>query len=220
MKKNKVLIIAAHPDDELLGVAGILLNHIKAGDKVHILLLSDGETSRDKHNVGRRRKQAKKVALKLGAKSLHFEDFPDNSFDSLPLLSIIKILENYIFSIKPNIVYTHHLHDLNVDHRLTAQATLTACRPQPSFFVKKIYTFETSSSTEYQAKMSNYLFLPTFYCDITPVIKEKLKLLKIYKNEIQKAPHSRSFRGIIALAAYVDLKLAKILRSISTYKGN
>lgn len=200
--KNKIFIIAAHPDDEVLGAGGTILKHIVKGDEVRVLLLSEGETSRAKANIARRQVQAKKAAEMLGVKELFLEQLPDNQFDSLPLLKIIKLIEKHLEKIKPGIIYTHHHNDLNIDHQLTAKAVLTAARPQPNYFVKKILAFEVLSSTEWQTKDKKHLFYPTIYNDITNFIDRKIEILKVYKQELKKYPHPRSLQGVKALAQY------------------
>lgn len=201
--KNKILVVAAHPDDEVLGMGGTILKHVDHDDEVNILILSDGETAKCKDtNIARRKKQAKDAASVLGAKKIILEKFPDNKFDSLPLLSIIKKIEEIISEIRPNIVYTHFPYDLNVDHRLTFQAVLTACRPQPNFCVKKILAFEILSSTEWQIKDSNHVFYPNEYSNINSYIDKKIEVLKIYKDELRRFPHPRSIKGVEILAQY------------------
>jgi len=201
--KNTILVVAAHPDDEILGVGGTILKHIANGDEVSVLILGDGETAREEQvDIEKRKKQAQKVAQLLGVKNLFLEALPDNQFDSVPLLKIVKIVEGYLNKIKPNVVYTHHAHDLNIDHCLTFQAVLTATRPQPNYFVKKILAFEVLSSTEWQVKDKKHLFFPTYYNDITDVINRKIEVLKVYKDELKKYPHPRSEEGIRTLAQY------------------
>lgn len=210
MEKNKILVVAAHPDDEILGAGGTLIRHINQGDVIHFLILSDGETSRTNvSNVQKRRSQAEKVAKSIGAASVALEEFPDNSFDTVPLLSLAKTVEKYVSKLQPVIIYTHHLFDLNVDHRLTAQAVLTACRPQPGVSVKEIYSFEVPSSTEWQAKLPSHVFMPTVYVDITNTIDRKIELLSIYSNELQTYPHPRSKEGIKLLAQYRGLEVGR-----------
>lgn len=206
--KNKILIIAAHPDDEVLGVGGTILKHCKNGDEVNILILSDGESSRDNgSDVAKREKQCQEVAEKLGAEKVYFKKFPDNSFDSIPLLEITKEVEMIIGQLKPDTIYTHHAHDLNIDHRLTFQAVLTACRPQPNFFVKKILTFEVLSSTEWQLKDGNNAFCPNEYNNIEDFIDRKIEALQIYKDELRKYPHPRSTEGVKILAQFRGLEV-------------
>lgn len=205
---KKILIIVAHPDDEILGVGGTILKHLYNKDKVSVLILSDGETSRDSSaDITKRSQQAKKAVQFLGVQNLFLEKFPDNKFDSLPLLNIIKIIEKYLNKIKPSIIYTHHAHDLNIDHQITFQAVLTACRPQPNFFVKKILCFETLSSTEWQIKNPAKSFCPTEYNNIDDFIDKKITALKIYQHELRKYPHPRSVEGIKILAQYRGIQV-------------
>lgn len=206
--KNDVLVVAAHPDDEVLGVGGTMLKHVNEGDRVHILLLGDGESARDlKGNIKKRANQANRVAEKVGAKNLFLEKLPDNQFDSLSLLQITKTVEKYLFKIKPSILYTHFANDLNIDHRLTFQAVITACRPQPDFFVRYIFSFEVLSSSEWQYKKGAQLFAPTHYNDVTRFIDKKMSLMKIYKNELRPFPHPRSLLGIKTQAQYRGMEV-------------
>lgn len=205
---NKVLVVAAHPDDEVLGAAGTILKHIKSGDSVSLLILGDGATSRGAAaQVKKRTDQAKKAAKVLGVKKLFLETLPDNKFDSVPLLEIIKKVEAVLNRIKPSIVYTHFSDDLNLDHRLTFQAILTACRPQPGFFVKKILAFEVLSSTEWQEKKGKNTFCPTHYNDISGFIDKKIEALEVYADELRPYPHPRSKEGVKILAQYRGLEV-------------
>ena len=146
---TKVLVIAAHPDDEVLGCGGTIARHIKKGDEVHVVILAEGVTSRDKFRDRKKRlKEIKNLSLSakkshkiLGTKSLKLFDLPDNRMDSVDLLDIVKIVEKEVNLIRPKIIYTHHISDLNIDHSITHQAVITACRPEPKKSVKKICTY-------------------------------------------------------------------------------
>jgi len=199
---QKILVIAAHPDDEVLGAGGTILKHVKKGDGVSILILSEGETSREGSvNIEKRESEARKAAELLGAK-IFLEKLQDNQFDSLPLLKIVKVAEKYLDEVKPSIVYTHNPHDLNIDHRITFQAVLTACRPKPGYFVKKILSFEILSSTEWQVKDGKNQFLPNVYNEITEFIDKKIEILEVYRQEVENFPHPRSKEGVKILAQY------------------
>ena len=139
-KKIKILVIAAHPDDEVLGCGGSLILHKMKKDEINVVFMSNGVSSRAKKNyleIVQRKKMAIKVSKKLDIKNTFFLDFPDNELDKVSLLTITKKIENIIFKIKPNLIYTHSFSDLNIDHQKTFEATLTACRPQPKFSVKE-----------------------------------------------------------------------------------
>ena len=207
--KNKILIIAAHPDDEVLGCGGMAAKQSKLGDEIYCLIMGEGENSRseqaEKLKIEKLQQDGRAAAAVLGFKEVVFLNFPDNSFDTVSLLSITKKIEEHLEKIKPNIVYTHFENDLNVDHRLTFQAVMTACRPCNDFCPREIYSFEVLSSTEWQSKQGKQ-FAPNFYVDIEDAIDAKKEALKKYTSEIRDYPHSRSIEGIEALARYRGLE--------------
>jgi len=199
---NSVLVIAAHADDEALGCAGTIAKHIKHGDKITVVFMTDGVSSRvtcENINEDDRKGSAEKAMKILGVSELRQYSFPDNKMDSLPLLDIVKVIENIISEVKPSIIYTHFAHDLNIDHRVTHAAVMTACRPQPGASVKKILSFEVLSSTEWNSP-SHQTFLPQYIVDITEFWDEKLAVLRCYHDEMRDFPHSRSYECVEALA--------------------
>ena len=193
--KNKVLVVVAHPDDEVIGCGGTLLRHAENGDDIFIIYMTDGESSRKLKNINKRKLSAKKVCQILNVKKSYFFNFPDNSMDSIPILKIIKKIEVIIKKIKPNIIYTHHYGDLNIDHKIVNQALLTATRPEPEDFIDRIYSFEINSSTEWNFANVKY-FTPVYFVDITSNIENKIKLLSIYSDEMRQKNHSRSIKAI------------------------
>lgn len=203
---KKVLVFAAHPDDEILGVGGTIAKHVIEGDECYVVILGEGITSRYdfKENKGEEEKEAlyrntflaKKV---IGYNEIYFEKIPDNRFDSVDILDIIKIVEKYIEMIKPDIIYTHYLYDLNVDHRITCEAVMTASRPIGKEYVKEIYCFNTLSSTEWNFSSTNK-FSPNYFIDIKSTIDTKIKAMECYKDEIREFPHPRSIEAIEAQA--------------------
>jgi N-acetylglucosamine malate deacetylase 1 len=207
---ENILIVAAHPDDEVLGCGGVIAKHINNGDKVHILILAEGITSRDKSRNQNEREDvllklkdsARKAHEILGSNSLKLLDLPDNRMDSLELLDIVKLVESEISFIKPDIIYTHHVGDLNIDHQITNQAVFTACRPQPNSKLKKIYTFEVPSSTEWQTPDKGQIFTPNTFINISNTLSKKIEALKAYDTEMKPWPHSRSIESVKHLAAW------------------
>lgn len=220
---RRILVVAAHPDDEVLGMGGTLFRLAEHGVKIHLLFLSLGEASRGEafQDENLRMKQAKMVASKIGAECYLGQNFPDNSFDSVPLLDITKVIESYILKIQPDTIFTHHRSDLNIDHRIAFQAVLTATRPGKSS-VGQIFSFEVLSSTEWQAKTATNIFLPNTYLNIEKYLQKKVNLLQIYEREMAEFPHPRSTVGIKTLARFRGLESGllaaeafELVRSIS-----
>ncbi len=196
---NKVvLIVAAHSDDEAIGCGGTIARHVAEGDLVHAVFLADGVSSRKGTGGSELKKrltateQARQI---LGISSTTFLGLPDNRLDSLPLLQVIQPLEKIISNIKPQIIYTHHYGDLNVDHCIAHQAVMTACRPVPESTVREIYAFEVMSSTEWNS-VGLAPFLPNYYVDITKYLTTKIDALQAYMLEMRSGPHSRSIEHL------------------------
>jgi LmbE family N-acetylglucosaminyl deacetylase len=201
---KKVLVIAAHPDDEVLGCGGVIAKHVFQGDEVHLGFMSDGVKSRSQfleENLKQRMNASKLAQSLLGITSSQHLDFQDNRMDSIALLDIIQKLEPIIDNLKPSVVYTHHHGDLNIDHQLTHSAVITACRPVPNFSVREIYGFEVLSSTEWSNSQQS-IFRPTFYTDITKHMSKKISAAKAYQEEMRDPPHSRSIKHIEILAQH------------------
>ena len=203
MKSNikTILIIAAHPDDEILGCGGTVARLIREGCEAYILILGEGITSRDKKRERGLREEAIKTlkmsTLKankiIGVKDVFLLDFPDNRFDSVNFLDIVKEIESVKNKIQPDIVFTHSKWDLNIDHQITYQAVITAFRPLPGEKIKEIYSFEVLSSTEWNYPQK---FSPNVYFDISETIEIKLKAMQEYTSELREFPHPRSLEGI------------------------
>lgn len=202
MKKN-ILVVAAHPDDEILGCGGTIGRFVQEGADVYILILGQGIAARKlgyssvTEEIKVLRKCAVKVAECINAKSIEFRDFPDNKFDEVPLLDVIKVIELFLERLAPEIVLSHNADDLNIDHRYTAQAVLTATRPLPGCKVKQVYAFETLSCSEWNFGKS---FSPNVFVDISSTIELKKKAFRVYTTEMREFPHPRSIEGIEALA--------------------
>lgn len=198
-----VLVVAAHTDDEALGCGGTIARHVAEDDQVHLLFMTDGVGSRDVLDgaAKARQKAAQQAAQVLGVSSSTNLNFPDNRMDSVALLDIVKEIEAKIQAIQPQVIYTHHLGDLNIDHQITHKAVLTACRPQPNFCVKEIYAFEVLSATEWNSP-NVQSFIPNVFIDITDYLPTKIKALQAYAEELREAPHSRSFEHVEVLAKH------------------
>lgn len=196
---NKVLVVAAHPDDEVLGCGGTIAKHIAAGDEVSLLFLTDGVGARGTSQVAVDSRQAAldKSAEILGVEQVFQFEFEDNQLDSLPLLNVVQAVESAIAQAQPNIIYTHFAGDLNIDHQVAHRAVMTAARPQSHSCVKEIYCFEVLSSTEWRS-VSEVPFVPNLYVDISDHIETKMAAVDAYSDEMRAAPHSRNVECIKA----------------------
>ena len=195
-KNKKVLILAAHPDDETIGCGGTISYLLKNNCEVNVIFFTDGISSRTK-SVNEKKKRSKnlqKVVKLMKFKIQKKFNFKDNALDSTPLLYIVKKLETAIKKFKPEIIFTHFFDDLNIDHKLVYQATMTACRPSTNSSVKKIFSYEVPSATDWSLDTS---FKPNFFICIDRFFKKKITALKLYGTEMKKYPHPRNIESIL-----------------------
>jgi len=207
-----VLVVAAHPDDEVLGCGATMARHADSGDRVVCIILGEGETSRhgsreqglatEARVLDGLQTSAERAAAILGTSRLETYAFPDNRFDSVPLLDIVKVVESVFSEERPELVYTHHSGDVNVDHVRTHEALLAVCRPLPGTSVSGLYFFEVPSSTEWRPPGSGSPFLPNHMVDVTTTIDRKVAALEAYAQEIRPFPHPRSAVAARALATW------------------
>jgi LmbE family N-acetylglucosaminyl deacetylase len=206
-KDQKVLVVAAHPDDEVLGCGGTIAKHVEKGDDVFTLIIGDGITSRyaeselDKDYVNKQVNKIKENCLDaakiLGVKEVTIIGNHCCRFDKIPLLDITKLIEKKIGKIKPDVIYTHSPLDVNNDHRIVFKAVLIATRPLPGFCVKKLLAFEVLSSTEWNFYNK---FRPNVYEDISQTINKKIEAMESYGHELRDFPHPRSIEAMKILA--------------------
>jgi N-acetylglucosamine malate deacetylase 1 len=205
---NSILVIAAHPDDEVLGCGGTIAKLADQGATVHVAFLADGvfaragDTDARQAELNARRAAAQKACGILGVKSIFFGEFPDNRMDTVALLDIVRAVEELIAKHRPDTVFTHHAGDVNIDHRRIHEAVVTACRPQSHHPVKTLLCFEVPSSTEWQLPGSAPIFVPNWFIDISDTIKHKLDALNAYDAELRAWPHPRSLQGVEHLARW------------------
>lgn len=202
-----ILVIAAHPDDEVLGCGATCARLAKEGNDIHVLILGEGITSRDARrdavsrakDIKALKDQTRKAGRCIGSKDIIMKDFPDNRFDGVELLDIVKTIEEMAEKVSPDMVFTHYREDLNVDHRITFQAVITAFRPKPGSPVKEIYSFEIPSSTEWNFPCR---FSPNVFFDVSGTMSKKMNAAKVYSGEIKGTTGPRSLEGIETLAGY------------------
>ncbi len=219
---KKILIVAAHPDDEVLGCFGTVSKLIKEGYEAYTLILGEGKTSRDEKRLVENKKDEMRILNNeiqkandvIGIKKVFVETFPDNRFDSVDLLDIIKVISKVKEVVKPDIIFTHYEHDLNIDHQITYKAVITATRPMENECVKEIYSFEILSSTEWNYPLS---FSPDTYYDVSDTIDLKIEAMKEYTSELCEYPHPRSVEGIELNAKYQGMRIGK--RYVEAFKS-
>lgn len=208
MENEKILVIAAHPDDETLGVGGTIAKHIAEGDEVFVYILGEGVAGRHGEEViNEIKKQAVQAVEVLGVKAenVEFGGFlKDYRFDPTHLTELICKIEEKIEKTSPTIIYTHHAGDANSDHGIVYRATMAAVRPiaRCNKNIKRVLCYETISSTEQSFQLPSTQFCPNVFVDISDYIEIKIKTLEFYKTEMQEWSHPRSFEGVRHLAGY------------------
>lgn len=195
-----VLVVAAHPDDEILGCGGAMARFAAEGQRVHIGILGEGISSRHQRredaassDLQALQKDAHAAAAAVGARDVRFGGLPDNRFDATALLDVVKIVEAWIADVRPDVIYTHHPGDLNIDHGVTFRAVLTATRPGVSAVdVRDLYAFEVPSSTDWAFQRIQPAFRPNVFVDVSATIDAKIAAMECYESERRTAPHPRS----------------------------
>lgn len=196
---KRVLVVVAHPDDEVLGCGGTIPLLVKNGHQVTIAILGTGQTSRfasasdaSPDLLTALQADSRVAASILGAQVLVHRQLPDNRFDSVPLLDVVKVVEQLVDEFGPDEIYTHHHGDLNVDHGVVNRAVLTATRPSPLMPVKAVYACEVASSTEWAFGAAGAGFVPNVFHDISTTLECKVAAMEAYGSEARPYPHPRS----------------------------
>ena len=198
---KKILVVAAHPDDEILGCGGTSARLAKAGAEIYTLILGEGVGGRYESSqsldaakeVVALKQQMRKANEIIGIKEVFPHDFADNRFDSVTLLDIVKVVEKVKSEIEPDTIFTHYEKDLNVDHQITYKAVITAARPIQGESVREIYSFEVLSSTEWAYPLS---FSPDVFFDISETLEQKIHAMQAYESELREFPHPRSLEAV------------------------
>ncbi len=202
--RARVLCIAAHPDDEVLGVGGTLARHAAAGSEIVVLVMSEGEAAKraGTPTSGDRRGCAAAAAARMGVQQVVYADLEDQRFDAHPFIELIHPIEALLRSFGPHVVYTHHRGDANTDHQVVFKATYAACRPlnPDARTVERLLCYEVPSSTEQAPAFPEYAFVPNIYIDIQSTWQHKVDALRCYAAEMPGWPHPRSVEYIHALS--------------------
>jgi len=197
----RVLVVAAHPDDEILGVGGTVRKHALAGDEVRLLIACEGVSMRyeDEHRqrvVG----QAREAGSILGAVEVLFGELPDQRLDTLPRVEVFAKIEEVVQAVRPDVIYTHFGGDVNHDHGVLFQAVQVATRPYSAPFVREVFAYETPSSTEWGTPAVQGAFIPQMFVDISATLEDKIRAFCRYEREVRPAPHPRSPESLRARA--------------------
>ena len=202
-----LLVVVAHPDDEVLGCGATIARLTQEGHEVYIAILGEGITSRyqqreqaDRSLVEALHARGRQVAELLGVRDLFLYNLPDNRFDTVALLDVVKIIEELIERLKPEVIYTHHGGDLNIDHMVTHRAVLTATRPVTDQPVQEIYAFEVPSLTEWTFGQFQPAFRPNVFMDISDTLEVKVQAMALYESEVRPFPHPTSSVALRASA--------------------
>jgi len=196
---KKILIVAAHPDDEVLGCGGLI-----AKEDSYVLILTNGSDERYKTNIIQKHlNNCKKANKILGTKKLIIENLPNQKLETIPLIKITQLIEKYIIKFNPTRVFTHSSKDINLDHQIVAKATFTATRTLPNTNIKEVYSYYVPSSSEWNFEEC---FCGNYFIDISDTINLKLKAMKSYDTELREFPHPRSLKGIKVVSQFFGIK--------------
>jgi LmbE family N-acetylglucosaminyl deacetylase len=207
---STLLVVAAHPDDEVLGCGATMARLAHEGWSVHVRICAEGSTSRDPtrdpqlhdERICALRRDAERANAILGAQSVEFSGLPDNRMDSVELLDVVKLVEGDVERVRPSLVLTHHAGDVNVDHGIVHDSVLAAIRPQPGHYVREVLFFEVPSSTEWRPPGSRAPFGPTCFFNVEGFLDRKLAALEAYASEMRAFPHPRSRAAVEHLARW------------------
>ncbi len=211
MELKKILVIAAHPDDEVLGCGGLIRLLANRGCECSVLILTGGSDTRyPKEMEDVLRNNAKEANEILGTTKLFFEYLPNQQLDAIPLTTVIQTIEKYTLDIKPDALFTHHGGDLNKDHKVVYEASATAARPAPEQSIKQLFTYYVASSTDWNAVIGERTFIPNTFIDIEEVFEAKQKAMIAYSSECRAWPHPRSPEALEAYARFWGLSSGMI----------
>jgi LmbE family N-acetylglucosaminyl deacetylase len=199
----KILIVAAHPDDEVLAMGGTIARLSNEGSDVQVVFLATGMLARGKSKwhlkgLSKLQEDSRKALKLLKAQPPVFGKLPDNQLDTVPFLEVVHIVERHIVNLKPDVIYTHWRSELNVDHQIVYRAVVTATRPFQSN-VSSLYAFSVPEATMYVPEND---FQPNYYVDIAKTLKIKIEAMNLYRTEQRQKPHVRSREGIETVASY------------------
>lgn len=210
---ERVLIVVAHPDDEVLGMGGTIAKLTIKGIEVHLLIVTDGSSSQYKDSANLKqiildkKNETNNAAEALGIKSVIYGGLPDMRLDAIPHTDINNVIEKAVDSIRPDTVFTHFWGDVNKDHQAVYESTLIAVRPQAGQIVKELYCYSVPSSTEWNPCKADSMFMPNVYVEIEDYKEQKYEAMVAYATELRNYPHPRSVQHLRELDIAVGLQV-------------
>lgn len=219
----KVLVIAPHPDDEVIGVGGTIAKRVNAGDDVYVCVVTKGVTPLFQEKfIEKTRQECREADAKLGVKETIFLDFPAVMLETVPRYEFNGKISEVINSIKPDEVYIPHRGDMQIDHQMVVDAAMVAVRPRGNNYPKRVYAYETLSETGWNIPNIVNEFIPTVYEDITDTYDVKLEAMAIFESQLSVFPEARSIGAVEALAKYrgatVSVKAAEAFSLVREVK--
>lgn len=201
---KKILIIAAHPDDEVLGMGGTIAKYASQGHQIALLIVTNGSTTQYEDNprlediIQKKKFETQKCASILGISHIFYGNLPDMKLDIIAHVEINKVIEKTIKSFMPNVVFTHFYGDINMDHRRVFESTMVACRPIYNSTIKQVFMYSVPSSTEWNIQNQSTAFIPNWFEDISGVFSQKkYEGFKCYETELREYPHPRSVEWLM-----------------------
>lgn len=199
----KVLVIAPHPDDEIIGVGGTIAKRAKAGDEVYVCVVTKGQEPMFKREfIEQGRRECREADAKLGVKETIFLNFPAVMLETVPRYEFNGKIAEIVQKINPDEVYIPHRGDMQIDHQMVVDAAMVAVRPRGKNYPKRVYAYETLSETGWNIPNTVNEFLPTVYEDISDCFDTKLQAMSVFESQLAPFPAARSIGAIEALAKY------------------
>lgn len=202
MKAHSVLVVAAHPDDEVLGLGGTISKLAADGAKIHLLILTDGSSAQYRNDpkleeiLKEKERETQACAEILGIETVDYGGFPDMKLDTVPHILLNQCIERAVEAYRPEIVFTHFWGDVNRDHQCAFSSTMVAVRPAAEQCVKQVFCYRTPSSTEWNVQTAQTAFMATCFTDISLFQKKKAEAIACYAKELREYPHPRSLKAI------------------------
>lgn len=199
---NKILVIAAHPDDEIYGMGGTIAKLSSQGKQVHLLIVTDGSTAQYRGDarlgeiINRKKEEVCRAADCVGIKSVQYGGLPDMRLDQTEHIEINQVIEECIEQLQPDTVFTHFWGDVNLDHQRVFQSTVVATRPTALQSVKQVFCYSVPSSTEWQVRPQD-VFTPNYFVDIGDYAEQKAAAVNAYASELRAYPHPRSVQAVM-----------------------